>query len=202
MAKKWVVVDLDGTVLSNDLRKYLSVAEMRPDLSYGEINETYGIDHLLSEEQREGFMKTFLSEKYLHLDEPVEGAAECLQRMKGKFNIAYVTGRQDEPGNSMRSGTEKWIVDNGFPATNGVDVTLTMKPSMDANDKEYKLNAVKGIEGAVAGIGDLPTDHEVYTEAGLLSIILRTKRLRNLLEEKKTPTVTDWEQIETILEGM
>jgi len=200
MAKKWIVVDLDGTVLRNDLRKYFAVSEMRPDLSYEEINATYGIDHLLSEEQREGFMSAFLSEKYLHLDEPVEGAAECLQRMKSKFNIAYVTGRQDEPGSSMRNGTEKWIVENGLPATNDVDVTLTMKPSRDANDKEYKLNAIRGIGGAVAGIGDLPTDHEVYSENGLESIILYTSRLKDLLAEKKTPTVKDWKEIEAILE--
>lgn len=202
MAKKWIVVDLDGTVLRNDLRKYLSVAEMKPELSYEEINETYGIDHLLSKEQKEGFMNVFLSEKYLHLDEPVEGAAECLWRMKSKFNIAYVTGRQDEPGNSMRDGTEKWIIDNGFPVPNGIDVTLTMKPSRSANDKEYKLGAVRAIGDAVAGIGDITTDHEVYEENGLKSIILYTNRLKDMLREKKTPVVKDWQEIEAILEGI
>jgi len=201
MKKKWLVVDIDGTIADIRQRKYLSAREINHDATYKDVIKSYSLDDVLKEDDLERFFEIFLSEKYMHTDEPIEGAAESLHDLSKIYNIFYLTGRHDELHDSMKDGTIKWLREHGFPPPNNDDIHLKMKPKRKMKDDMYKCDALNEIDDwdIEAGIGNNPSDHIAYTEHGIYSIIIDDPELRDRIKEKEIKTLKNWDDIKNIL---
>jgi predicted secreted acid phosphatase len=92
----------------------------------------------------------FFKNDYLAEDEPVPGAAEfCAEALARGAALVYLTGRDE----GMRVGTLSALARHGFPAPDGLSVVLSLKPSFETPDFEFKAEALKAVAklGAVAG---------------------------------------------------
>jgi len=197
MGNKWLVVDIDGTIADIRQRKYLSVREFNDNVLYEDIIHTYSIDHVVDDKNIEKFFEVFLSDKYMHTDKPIEGAAESLQELSNEYNIVYLTGRHDEAEDSMKNGTLKWLEEHGFPVPNDEDIKLFMKSSRKMKDVKYKQDSLNDMIkwGIRAGIGNNPSDHKAYTESGIYSIIIDDPELRDRVRKEGIKTLKSWDEI-------
>lgn len=178
MCAEQIVTDIDNTILNSEPRlrrtlQQLGLEELLPEL----LARYDGVKALLKPEEQELFYRLFLSERYLHLDEPLPGAAAALHALKeAGYRIVYLTGRHDGPGDSMRSGTEAWLEEHGFPRPGDGSTLLWMKPRRGIDDRRFKEEALRALAklGPLrAGIGDRPTDMEAYLSQGMLAFLIR-----------------------------
>lgn len=95
-------------------------------------------------------------------DVPVKGSVECMRELAHRYHLVYLGARPS----AMRSDTEEWLRENGFPAG----------PVYLARTFEQRLRLTKGLRSKfkfVAGIGDRWDDNECHLALGCLSIILK-----------------------------
>ncbi len=172
------VFDLDSTLLDNGprqaaiLREYgenlgipelaASKAEHWVTWDVGEAMANGGLSEELVAEHREPFKaywrERFFTSKWCVLDEMTPGAATFVQAVRengGK--VFYVTGRHEE----MREGSATCLEQLGFPAPNGDDVQLIMKPTLAEDDDVYKHRtyAELGAHGTVVAAFDNEPTH-------------------------------------------
>jgi Predicted phosphatases len=96
-----VVFDIDGVLVdcSERLEKSLEeVGATKDDLEH-------------SPEARRRFWRVFLSEKYMHLDRPVDAAVELLRERRKSYGVVIVTGRPK----TLLKPTIKQLEDFGIP---------------------------------------------------------------------------------------
>jgi hypothetical protein len=151
-----VVFDLDDTVFStNDrhlriLREYAELIEIRePEaaallraidrerLGYQitQAAKDAGVTEAVTKDLKDFWFARFFQNRYLLEDTPVPGApAYCAEALARGGTLVYVTGRDER----MREGTEKSFVNHGFPAPDGKDVRLMLKPRFDTPDHAFK----------------------------------------------------------------
>jgi phosphoglycolate phosphatase-like HAD superfamily hydrolase len=173
-----IVTDIDNTILNSEPRLRRTLQELGLEELLPELLARYdGVKALLKPEEQEKFYQLFLSERYLHLDEPLPGAAEALRALReAGYRIVYLTGRHDAPGDSMRRGTELWLVEHGFPHPGDGSTLLRMKPRRGMDDRQFKEEALRELAklGSLhAGIGDRPSDIEAYLHYGIPAILIR-----------------------------
>jgi hypothetical protein len=85
----------------------------------------------------------FFSDRYLHHDEPLPGSVEYVKALfESGAHIMYLTGR-DIP--RMLEGTKTSLRKRGFPIDEA-NIELILKPIPNADDAEFKLEALKKIE--------------------------------------------------------
>ena len=175
-----LISDIDNTLADPSERLKRSLSDLgRPDV-YEKTSDSFGgFAEYLSSEEMDEFWSSFLSEKYLHTDRPAPGAADFLNEVRSKrVELFYLTGRHDESGDSMRTGTVDWLRANGFPDPEEPGVELFMKPTRKEDDKEYKRSLLKErlsprlTEQNVVGFGDHPDDAEAYEAGGVRPILL------------------------------
>ncbi len=173
-----IVTDIDNTILRTERRLRKVLEELGWEELFPQIRARYdGVKALLSPEEQDRFYGLFLSECYLHLDEPLPGAAQALRALQeAGYRIIYLTGRHDAPGDSMRRGTELWLAEHDFPHPGDGSTLLWMKPRRGLDDRQFKEEALQEILklGPVrAGIGDRPSDIEAYLSRGIPAILVR-----------------------------
>ena len=78
-----VVTDIDGTILTNDKRKRAVISEvMGPEFNPEEVSmSSETLSDALEHHHVLEIYRRFYSNKFLHLDEPIPGAAEALRGM-------------------------------------------------------------------------------------------------------------------------
>jgi len=177
---EYLVVDIDNTIADTRRRVKASLDRVGRVEVYPKAAESYGgFDKYLTPDEEERFWQLFLSDKFLHLDEPAEGSAQVLRDIRGNgVELFYLTGRHDETGDSMRPGTETWLKENGFPAPDQNGVSLCMKFRRKMEDEEFKRELLgnefgeRPAPGEAVGVGDNPDDAVVYSEAGIRPILI------------------------------
>jgi len=204
-----IVTDVDNTILRAERRLRQVLRDLEREELFPQIRMRYdGVQALLGPEEQEKFYQLFLSERYLPLDEPFPGAAATLCALKeAGYRIVYLTGRHDAPGDSMRRGTERWLAEHGFPHPGDGSTLLIMKPRRGLDDRAFKEEALKEILrlGRVrAGIGDRPSDGEVYLRQGVPAILLQDNHYT--LEELRSVgddvhIVRNWSELKALLLG-
>ncbi|MFB6291609.1 MAG: HAD family hydrolase [Candidatus Bipolaricaulia bacterium] len=205
------ITDVDNTIADTRNRLRRSLAEIKREEVFAETADRFGgFEDYLDGEEEEAFWNLFLSDKFLHMDEPAPGAAEFLRKLKSEgVSIVYLTGRHEGNGSSMKSGTETWLEEHGFPSPNHAKVSLFMKPLRKMDDKEFKLAklqeefSVKSESGEAIGVGDHPNDALVYSRVGVRPILLNWLGMftnQELLNSASEVTVVeDWQELETKL---
>ena len=177
MAQKLIVTDIDSTI-SNARRRLETVLRRlgRAELLDQERRYRGWVQERLTGAEREAFLRWFLSDLYLELDEPLPGAAATLRELnEHRIMIVYLTGRHDAPGDSMRAGTERWLREHGFPIPANKQARLVMKPQRGLDDLEFKTAALEEITSwgeVLVGIGDRPEDARAYAAHGVLPLML------------------------------
>jgi|GEM_PF-1373234 len=180
---KILVTDIDNTIADVRPRLRASLRAVgRPEV-YGKSKDSYGgFKKFLEEGELNRFWSIFLSDRFLELDRPAPGAARSLKLLADRVDLfLYLTGRQDEEGDSMRPGTVEWLGEGGFPLPDGREVVLEMKPRREMDDFRFKREVLRrrierlgGRREKIlgVGIGDLPDDARAYGEAGLRPLLL------------------------------
>jgi len=209
----YFVADVDNTIADTRNRLLRSLEEIDRAVVFEKTADRYGgFGDYLDEKEEDDFWQIFLSGRFLHLDKPAKGAAKFLRKLKDEgVEIVYLTGRHDEKNDSMRSGTEAWLEEHGFPSPDTSDVRLFMKPRRSMNDREFKLAKLreefsdKLEPGEVIGVGDHPDDAIVYNSVGVRPVLINwlglfsSKELRNSVSGVKI--VEDWQGLEKEIYG-
>ncbi len=82
----------------------------------------------------------FFSNDYLHLDAPIEGAVEYVQRLHQRgVKIIYLTGRDQI---RMAEGTWQSLLRHGFPIQ-GSQARLALKPHSNLKDETFKADYLR-----------------------------------------------------------
>lgn len=189
-----VVFDLDFTLFDNTPRSLgilQHLAEVHsedlPELSSGlspvpadlpydhsAILEQVGIspDHHIFPELISQFGDLFFSSRFLHLDQPIDGAVEYIGKvMKAGATIVYLTGR-DRLG--MYDGTVASLKTHGFPLAH-LRSHLYMKPDTVTRDWNFKRKARRDIASygtLVAFFDNEPPNANEFLEAFPKAIIV------------------------------
>ncbi len=207
MSAELIVTDVDNTVLRAERRLWKVLQKLGWEELFPKMRDRYdGVKSLLKPEGQEQFYKLFLSDRFLELDEPLPGAAEALRAFQeAGYRIAYLTGRHDAPGDSMRRGTERWLVHHGFPHPGDGATLLFMKPRRGMDDRAFKegaLSEIAGLGRIRAGIGDRPSDAEAYLQMGIPAILIQGDHYpadgRRAAREG-VQVVRDWKELERLL---
>ena len=177
MVQRLIVTDIDSTI-SNARRRLEAVLRRLGRVELLDQGRRYRgwVQEQLEGAEREAFLRWFLSDLYLELDEPLPGAAATLRELNEQgIMVVYLTGRHDAPGDSMRAGTERWLREHNFPTPDGEQTRLVMKPRRGLDDQEFKTAALEEITSwgeVLAGIGDRPEDARAYAAHGILPLML------------------------------
>jgi len=209
VARRLIVTDIDSTI-SNARRRLEAVLRRLGRVELLNQGQRYRgwVQEQLAGAEREAFLRWFLSDLYLELDEPLPGAAATLRELSERgIMVVYLTGRHDTPGDSMRAGTERWLREHGFPAPDpdGERARLVMKPQRGLDDQEFKTAALEEITGwgeVLAGIGDRPEDARAYAAHGIPPLRLcnefhSPEELKRAAEGVRV--VRDWAELRAIL---
>ena len=180
-----LITDVDNTIADTSERMKQSLADLgRVEVFEKTSDEFGGFKEFLESKELETLWQLFLSDRYLHLDSPAPGAASFLRKLQTQgLDIFYLTGRHDEPGDSMRGGTVEWLTDHGFPDPENEGVELFMKPRRGADDRDYKNSLLEEkisfgiIPSNAVGIGDQPYDAEVYRKNGVKPVLINWMKL-------------------------
>ena len=97
-------------------------------------------------EARRRFWRVFLSEKYMHLDRPVEVATRLLKERKKRYSIVIVTGRPE----ALLRPTIRQLEDFGVP----FDAVVFRAQGYFGKDHEYKLRVVESLNLDVVEVHD------------------------------------------------
>ncbi|MBL7206385.1 MAG: hypothetical protein ISS36_02170 [Candidatus Aenigmarchaeota archaeon] len=191
-----VVVDIDGTVADCCERKFKSLHDSGVHILE---TEDFFVDSHLTPEQLKTFLSIFLSNKYIHLDEPVPYAAEVLQRLeKSGKRIVYLTARHDSDSeDSMRWGTIQWLKRYNFPLDTDHLFMKIDKGESNRECKEREMREISGLGNVYAGIGDMREDADVYLKFTSNCVLLTTFHPESEYEglDKRVKLVDDWQQI-------
>lgn len=180
MNLEYFITDIDNTIADTTGRLRRSLREIGREEVFAKTSDRFGgfSDHLNPQELEE-FWGLFLSDDFLHLDKPAPGAAEFLLKVVDEgIDLIYLTGRHDQPEDTMRPGTESWLEENGFPVPDGSETKLFMKPKRYMEDKKFKLDLLgnefsdKLNSPKAVGVGDHPNDALIYNQAGVKPILL------------------------------
>jgi hypothetical protein len=192
-----LIVDIDGTILTNFDRFHHSLIDIGINISKSSVtNHSASTEELVGSNNIGKFYRIFLSNKYLHLDKPIPHAKQALHKLAKKYHLVYLTGRHHEKGDSMRSGTLKWLKEHEFPTA-----PLYTKPARDIPDYDFKEGEIARIKelGVVAAIGDAPSDASAYIQNNIKTIILKTKRFKAKDFPEGIKIADNWKEIKRML---
>lgn len=214
MNLEYFITDIDNTIADTTKRIRRSLREIDREEVFARTSDRFGgfSDHLDPRELEE-FWELFLSDDFLYLDNPAPGAAKFLHKVVDEgINLIYLTGRHDQPEDSMRPGTESWLDENGFPVPDGIETKLFMKPRRNMEDKGFKLALLKEefsenlASCKSVGVGDHPDDALIYNRAGVKPILLDWPGLftKNELRDSVpgVAVLEDWAEVEEEISDM
>ncbi|MEK6693089.1 MAG: hypothetical protein AABY44_06650 [Nitrospirota bacterium] len=123
---------------------------------------------------------------------PLKNAPDVLRRLSKKYNIIFLTHRNE----LLLNKTRLWLKEHKFPPAPVFTLRLGEDPLMPGEYKDEKLKEWKK-EGwnMKIGIGNRPHDAEAYLDNGLKAIILDDD---DDLPDKAIK-VKDWKEIEKII---
>jgi phosphoglycolate phosphatase-like HAD superfamily hydrolase len=197
-----VVVDIDNTIVSDKRRKAAILLKyFSREVDDDTLRTDYSLKTVLTEDERAEFRRLFNQSEFVHLDEPIAGALDVLQRVSQCCRIVYLTTRPEY----LRDATVERLVDLGFPLGRPFTEHLIMKNTPEEDDQTFKnriLVKLVGRRRIVAGIGDSPSDYAAYASVGIQPVcILSYWTPEEILEATGKMTgqvafVKDWDEIE------
>ncbi|MBI4215032.1 hypothetical protein HY546_03470 [archaeon] len=198
-----IITDIDLTIMDAAKRRRQSFLDVGISLKPEEHACVYNLNPFFSSsKQRDDFFSIFLSDRYLHMDEPYEGAAACMRWLAEKFRIIYLTARHDAPGDSMRKGTLDSLERHGFPQPDGEHIFMIMRENHDKNHYsgagEFKIKtmpAVLELGTPVAGLGDIPADAQIYQKFGIRPVIFKNPAFSEKDYPQGSTICYDWREI-------
>jgi phosphoglycolate phosphatase-like HAD superfamily hydrolase len=202
--KRFLVADLDNTLIDSRERFKQSLAEAVGFTSITAIPPTFKIKRL-SKDQRDRFYKSFLSGERMDLDVPVKGSVEVLSRLRSLgLGTIYLTGRHDSKEESLKSETLKTLSRFGFPIPNGTDTMLYMKPKKMSPTDEFKRAVLERLTTRLdlsVGVDDEPDDLQVVADFIPLTIgiALSSEVAREIASKMRVPIARDWFEVESII---
>lgn len=150
MTEKAIILDIDGTIANIDRR-------MKSGEEAGhKFNSNDYWDHVLDG-------------NLYPMDEPIEGAARCVNQHAQAQKIVYLSGR--------RTGTEEksreWLLEHGFP-----DGEIIHRPKgiRNIDFKTDQVARIKDRYDVVCGVGNEETDRQAYEGNGVASSIVKTNK--------------------------
>jgi len=136
-----VVFDLDGVLVDSSHRYSLSLAEVDPSAS----------SHIdLPKDRRNQFWRIFLSEKYMHLDKPVQTAIELLNKRRERFPVVIITGRTNNMLNATLDQLKRFGIE--------FDALIMRRLGVYLKDYEFKEHVIKELNLSIAELHDDSTD--------------------------------------------
>ncbi|WP_371806650.1 HAD family hydrolase [Candidatus Lokiarchaeum ossiferum] len=158
-----MILDLDGTLIDNFPRQMVILQQhLQPHFphlpwvqitqkinqnkhclySIMEVISEFVADKITFEEINAQFLKSFLSEQYLHHDQIIPGAKKFLQQLyRLNVEIIFLTGR---PAFLMTKGTLKTL-QKIIPPFERFTGKLIMKPNEDDADHKFKIEVMDEI---------------------------------------------------------
>ncbi len=202
--KRFLVTDLDNTLIDSRERFKRSVAEAAGFTSIAAIPPTFKIDRL-SKDQRDRFYRLFLSGGHMDLDVPVKGSVEVLSRLRSLgLGTIYLTGRHHSKEESLKSETLRTLSRFGFPIPNGIDTMLYMKPRKMSPTDDFKRAVLARLATRLdlaVGVDDEPDDLLVIADFVPLAIgvALSSEVAREITSKMRVPIARDWFEVESII---
>lgn len=173
-----LIIDLDGTIVDYSLRTYKIFMEAADSLNLPDnlkreiVNSNPDDFHYYPESSliEMGFKKgdlltrmikfwesNFLSNRFLHLDKPLERVREFVKNILNMgINIVYLTGRDDE---NMGEGTIDWLRRFHF-LTDDRKTNLLMKTDIRLTNVQAKIAGCESIKSKKLGQPALIIDNE------------------------------------------
>jgi len=210
-----VAFDLDSTLLNNAPRQARIMREYGESVGVSALTtvearhwngwdlripmRNVGLDEAAVDAHTDPFKdfwrERFFTSEYCVSDVPIAGASAFVNAVAAKGAlVCYVTGRH-EP---MRAGSAKSLGDNGFPAPNGDDTRLIMKPDLAETDDDYKLRiyaTLRELGDVVAAFDNEPAHINGYGAAfpDALSVHLATDHsMREIRVAEHLPSIADF----------
>jgi phosphoglycolate phosphatase-like HAD superfamily hydrolase len=202
--RRFLVADLDNTLIDSRERFKLSLAEAAGFTSIAAIPSTFRIKRL-SKDQRDRFYRLFLSGEHMDLDVPVRGSVEVLSRLRSLgLGTIYLTGRHHSKEESLKKETLKTLSRFGFPIPNGADTMLYMKPRKMSPTDDFKRAVLERLATKLdlaVGVDDEPDDLQVIADFVPLAIgiALSSEVAREIKSRIRVPIARDWFEVESII---
>ncbi|MCP4581140.1 MAG: hypothetical protein GY839_05945 [candidate division Zixibacteria bacterium] len=158
-----MVIDIDGTIAEHFLRTQQIFIEAIKELELPEsfkknLNDfdpfayDYNPKPNLIEMGLEGetlakmikyWNKYFFSNKFLHLDNQIEGGSEFVHKILGlDIDVIYLTGRDEQ---NMGEGTRVWLTKNNF-MNEHYRTSILMKTNLDIENVDSKALSAQSIQ--------------------------------------------------------
>lgn len=170
-----VIVDIDNTALSCDLRRAALCAEVigRP-VGEEEVCRDLYCSRILTSAQQSAYFDSFLSTRLMFLDQPYPCVAEALEALRARdIRIIYLSGRFLKPVDKSRATLE-------FMRSYGLfkeGDTAIFKPSMDVFDFDFKAAEIESLQKRYRilwAIDDTPHSLQIFKEGGIFSVGITT----------------------------
>lgn len=123
---------------------------------------------------------------------PVEGAAETLEKLSARYEIIYLTARDE----SMITKTREWLEKNGFPK--GIILARDLD-ILTLSSTRYKSGVLRDLNrrftNVCAGIGNRESDGKAFRRNGLLAILFH----ENERDMREVYFIKDWKEVTAAL---
>ncbi|MGH7162323.1 MAG: LNS2 domain-containing protein [Planctomycetota bacterium] len=123
----------------------------------------------------------------------VPGAAAALVRLAERYDVIYLTARDD----ALLAKSRRWLDLRGFPRGPVLVRDLSLGNLSAGRYKRERLAALRKDFRLAAGVGDRKEDAEAYLSAGMSAILVG--------DEDDVPegarTCADWEEVARVLSG-
>jgi hypothetical protein len=121
-------------------------------------------------------------------------APEVLTRLSTRFNIIFLTARED----AFADKTRAWLELRKFPPAPVIYKDIGQSPLLASRYKDKAIKSLqKRLQGLQIGVGDKREDAHVYVKHGLRAFIIGPHDIQDKLPAGAT-WVTSWEEIEKL----
>ncbi len=123
-------------------------------------------------------------------------APEVLTRLSARFNIIFLTAREDAFANKTRA----WLELRKFSPAPVVYWDIGQSPLLGSQYKDKAIRSLqKRLRGLRIGVGDKISDARVYVKHGLRAFIITPRNIQNELP-LGAAWIASWKEIEQLLE--
>ncbi|MCD1293921.1 hypothetical protein CUJ83_02775 [Methanocella sp. CWC-04] len=170
-----VILDIDNTVLSCDLRRALFCSEiLGRHVSEEEVRHDLYCSRLLSGKMQERYFNAFLSTRLMSVDVPYPLAVDTIEVIRDRgVKIVYLSGRFKSPADKEKITIEHMKRHDLYKDG---DVAI-FKPSSSVHDRDFKKDAISSLKrkyDILWAMEDTPRNLRVFKDFGIFSVGITT----------------------------
>lgn len=197
--KKYILVDIDNTIISQNKRKQKIIKELFGSyISLAEINADYSLVNVIKKvavekgfDQKETlakFNEAFFGAEFYEAEnlEVVKNANYYLTKLSEFVDIIYLTSRAER----LRKVTQKSLNEFGFPKGELIMAREENKEAVETYDEvqlKEKNSIIKDLvltREIVFGVGDTAADSISYYENGVQAVLITTHESEKSVEKE------------------